>query len=276
MLCPNCGSNDKAAVKETRRMSDGGIRRRRRCQKCFNDFETLENVSGRNLRVIKSDGSTELFDKEKIRKGIVKAAVRPHHSDRLTEVVESITREAQRASDAGAVSSAIIGENVLSHLQSFDPVTHVRYALTQLGRQDKAGVLGWRDARDFRNWLRETYGSEIGHAHLPAKIAQVVKRDGRREPFDSRKLERSIGVASKGRGSQESVRDLATEVARDVEHELSEQAIVTSGQLAAEIIRALRDRDSIAAIRFASTAKGFLSVEDYESEALGLRAFHHK
>ena len=239
MLCPNCGADEKAAVKETRRSADGGVRRRRRCPKCFNDFETIENVSGGNIRVVKNDESIEPFDKDKIRVGIVKAAVRPHHSDRLHEVVEGITQEVQRTSEAGSISSTQIKEIVLRHLQVFDPVTHIRFALSQLGRRDQIGVRGWSDIKDFRSWLRETYGHEIGHARPPAKLAQVVKRDGRREPFDPRKLERSIGVASKGRGSPESVRDLATDVAREVENELSEQSIVTSGQLAADIIRVL-------------------------------------
>lgn len=51
MNCPNCGSSEKAMVKETRPTTDGGVRRRRRCPICFHDFETTEHISGDRLRV---------------------------------------------------------------------------------------------------------------------------------------------------------------------------------------------------------------------------------
>jgi transcriptional repressor NrdR len=99
-----------------------------------------------------------------------------------------------------------------------------------------------------------------------------VKHDGRREPFDRGKLERSIGRAAKGRGaSPAAVHGLATEVAQDVLNELGEQPVVTAGQIASEILRSLRRRDHIGFLRYASTAKGYLSREDYEFEAVALR-----
>ncbi|WP_298381678.1 ATP cone domain-containing protein [Ferrimicrobium sp.] len=256
---------------ETRRTSDGRIRRRRRCPACHNDFETVEQINAEVPHVVKFNGTREPFDKEKVRKGIVKSAVRQYHVDWLSELVESISSEVRRSSSDGLIDSTAVAEIVLTHLQGFDPVTHVRFALTQLGRRDHGDTRGWRNEREFRHWLEENYPYEVGRARPSAKIAQVIKRDGRREPFARHKLERSIGICSKGRGSSTSVRDLATEITRDVELELSEQSVVTSGQLAAETIRVLRTRDPIAAIRFASTAKQFVSVEDYEAEALGLR-----
>ncbi len=274
MLCPNCGSNAKAAVLETRKAAEGGIRRRRRCADCFHDFETVERVNAERLQVQKSDGGVELFDRNKVRRGIIKAAVRQHHADQLLEVIESIVLAVHKAATNERVSSRDVSDVVLSHLKDFDPVTHVRYALTQLGRRDQrpGGRNGWKGVKEFRRWLESEYPEATARSHASARIAVVVKKDGRREPFDIRKLERSIGVASKGRGpSDGSVRDLATRLAESVEHELSHQTVVTSGQLAAEILRGLRSLDPLAAIRFASTMKRFVSVEDYEIEALGLR-----
>jgi len=270
MHCPNCGSAEKSAVKETRRAFGGGIRRRRQCPDCYHDFETLEQVSMGNLRVLKSDGSIKPFDRARVRRGIVKAAVRPHHAEQLSELVESIVQEAQQRSVDNVVSSQTIGEIVLARLKDFDPVTHVRFALTQLGRRDHDGSPGWTTSAEFQTWLAEEY-PHLTYFHPPAKTSWVVKRDGRREPFDRHKLERSIGVASKGRGkSDDEVRDLATRIGTTVVQELMQQAIITSGQVAAEIVRVLRTIDHVAAVRFASTAKGFVSVEDYETEALGL------
>ncbi len=273
MLCPSCGSARKAHVKETRQASDGGIRRRRQCSDCNADFETLEHVSGDRMSVRKSNGTEELFERAKVRKGIIKAAVREHHADRLTELTESITQDARRSAQSDVIDSETLATIVLEHLKEFDPVTHVRYALTQLGRQDQVSgrQRGWKGLRDFRRWLVAAY-PQLEHFHPRAKLSYVVKRDDRREPYDRQKLERAVGVASKGRGSSDrTVHDLATNIAEWVEQALSGQTIVTSGQLAAEVLRALRKSDQIAAIRFASTAKRFVSVEDYETEALGLR-----
>ncbi len=272
MLCPKCGSGGKAEVKETRSAVDGGIRRRRRCPECHHDFHTIEHVSGDRLRVRKSDGQDELFERSKLRRGIVKAAVRPHHIDQLSELVESITQVAhQRAADE-FIDSGSLAEVVLEHLRDFDEVTHVRFALTQIGRRDQPDrSRGWTRSSEFRRWLVDAY-SRLEHSHPPAKLHLVVKRDDRREPYDRRKLEHSIGLSSKGRGRADlQVRDFASQIASIVEQELSDQAIVTSGQISAEIIRSLRRTDHIAAIRYASTAKRFSSVEDYEIEALGLK-----
>lgn len=272
MLCPNCGSSNKAEVKETRPGGDGGIRRRRRCPDCHHDFQTVEHVSGDLLRVRKSDGRIEVFDRAKLRRGVVKAAVRPHHADQLTELVEGIAASAHQAATDGTIESSQLASLTLASLQEFDEITHVRFALTQLGRRDQPDrSRGWRRSADFRGWLTEVY-PRLEHSKPPAKLSTVVKRDDRREPYDRKKMERSIGVASKGRGSADSqVHDFASTIAVAVEKALSDQALVTSGQIASEIIRYLRSTDHIAAIRYASTAKRFSSVEDFETEALGLR-----
>lgn len=272
MLCPKCASASKSEVKETRLAPDGGIRRRRRCPDCYHDFYTVEHVSGDHLRVRKSNGQDQLYERAKLRLGIIKAAVRPHHVDQLSELVESITQEAQQRAQDGLIDSKTLAQVVLRHLKEFDEVTHVRFALTQLGRRDQQNYQrGWTRSAEFRRWLTDTY-PRLHHSYPPAKLSTVVKRDDRREPFDRKKLERSIGLVSKGRGrADDQVRDFAVQVADVVEQELSDQVIVTSGQIAAEILRSLRRIDHVAAIRYASTAKRFASIEDYEIEALGLK-----
>lgn len=271
MRCPNCGATTGLSVRETRRSPDATIRRRRRCEGCRHDFTTVEQVSGDQVRVKKSDGRLEPFDRRKLLRGIVKAAVRPHHNARLAELVENIAQDAISQAHDGIVGSSELSEVVLSHLKEFDPVSHVRYALTQLGRRDARAPTGWQDAGEVRVWLRREY-PEVEYVRSPTTTHAVVKRDGRREPFERRKLERSIGLSSKGRGrSDKAVRDLATRVANKVLDELRDQAVVTSGQIAAEVLRCLRRTDHIAALRFASTMKQFAAVGDYETEALGLR-----
>jgi transcriptional repressor NrdR len=270
MQCPQCGLGSHLSVSETRR-HEAAIRRRRNCGHCGHTFQTLEAVVGDTLRVEKSDGTLELLDRAKLLKGVTKASVRPHHADQLAELIELIVQSARRSADEATLTTTELADIVLERLKDFDPVTHVRYALTQLGRRDRPGRVGWKTVVDIRRWLRDEY-PELEYFRPSSVTSTVVKRDGRREPFDRRKLERSIGVASKGRGdSDEAVRRLATWVADNVVGVLEHQSLVTSGQIASEILRVLRATDHVAALRFASTAKGFVSVEDYEAEALGLR-----
>jgi transcriptional repressor NrdR len=275
--CPHCGSTRRQAVKETRRTSDERIIRRRRCPDCFHDFGTVEQLSSNEMRVRKSDGRIVPFSREQIRRSVVKASVRPYHADRLDSLIDGVVSDLYGESRIRPVETNEIGEAVLRHLKEVDEVTQIRFALVHAGRLDRLHREdGWTDARDVRRWLRAQY-PEVEHKRPPGRLTRVVKRDGRREPYSRSKLERSIGVASKGRGNTAEVRRLATDVAADVEAELDDQPLVTSGQLASEILRLLRRRDHIAFLRYASTAKGYVSPDDYDSEAASLRArFPHE
>jgi transcriptional repressor NrdR len=118
-------------------------------------------------------------------------------------------------------------------------------------------------------WLEEAYGSP--DAEPPATTPwRVIKRDGGVEPFDVGKLERSLGIALKGRSSSERVRELAAHVAFDVGHELRGQALVTSQQIAAEVVKLLLKRDRIAYLRYGSVMKRYRSVGDFWIDALVL------
>lgn len=107
----------------------------------------------------------------------------------------------------------------------------------------------------------------VGH---PGSLTTVVKRDGTRQPYERQKLERSIGFAAKGREGAEELRERSVEVAAIVEAALFDQPMVTTGQIAAEILRVFRRWDHIAYLRFASTSKGFDSPEDFAAEAASL------
>ena len=63
MRCPFCGFAD-TQVKDSRPAEDGvSIRRRRQCPACGGRFTTFERVQLRELKVIKRDGTRELFDR---------------------------------------------------------------------------------------------------------------------------------------------------------------------------------------------------------------------
>jgi transcriptional repressor NrdR len=271
MNCPQCGSSGRTSVKETRTRADGRITRRRLCPDCRSYFSTVEMVSETGLHVAKSDGRVVPFDRDSLKRSIERAAVRPYKGEDLERLVDEVVAIVYSSARGGPIPSAEVGEAVLRVLRKFDPVSHIRFALVQSGRKDREdNRSGWAGIADVRNWLAEEYRDLQGYRH-PGGLSLVVKRSGEWQNFDRKRMEKSIGVASKGRGSPEEVWQLAEDVATDVERALGDQPIVTTGQIAAEILRSLRRRSPIAYLRFASTAKGFNSPQSYEAEAFALR-----
>ena len=73
MKCPNCGYID-STVTDSRPVEDySRIRRRRECKSCQKRFTTYEIIDSIPITVIKKDGSKQLFDRNKLLSGIMKA-----------------------------------------------------------------------------------------------------------------------------------------------------------------------------------------------------------
>ncbi len=97
MHCPFCGAND-TRVTDSRLVADGDqVRRRRQCAGCSERFTTYETAELVMPRVIKSDGSRELFDESKLRAGMLRALEkRPVSAESIEAAVERI-RQTLRA-----------------------------------------------------------------------------------------------------------------------------------------------------------------------------------
>ncbi|MEU4769008.1 ATP cone domain-containing protein [Actinosynnema sp. NPDC023794] len=258
---------------ETRRAETGTVQRRRACQECGQRFATVERISTEFLRVRKQDGSLENFSREKIAKGIGKASsvFRISTAD-IDAFVERIVDRLQPPGPGIPIPSHEIGHLVLQILQDSTSVTDVariRFAMTFLGKVSRKG--GFRDAQDLRHWLENNYPLPITHAHVDHTNPDVLKRTpGHVETFDHRKLERSIGLAAKGRGTDSFVRTFASRVARLVRERIVDQPVITSQQIATEVLSSLRQHDEIAYLRYAATVKPLRSVEDFWREVLSL------
>lgn len=136
MRCPFCAKVN-TQVLESRAVEEGAaIRRRRECGKCQKRFTTYEKVKGAALWVIKKDSRREPFDREKIRRGILRAIEkRTVTLDLVDEVVDAVEREMLRK-ESEEIPSKIIGSAVLKRLKKIDKVAWMRFASVYLEFED--------------------------------------------------------------------------------------------------------------------------------------------
>lgn len=90
----------------------------------------------------------------------------------------------------------------------------------------------------------------------------VVKRDGRREFFDSHKLALGIERACQKRPVN------AAEIARDIETELQNSLVseITSKDIGEMVLSRLREIDIVSYIRFASVYREFKDIDSFMDE----------
>ena len=132
MKCPFC-LHQESSVLESRDSEDGQVtRRRRECDKCHKRFTTYERIEGPQLTVVKKNGSRESFDREKVRRGIVKACEkRPIGNDLREAIIDEVEQEMMKKPN-GEVSSRTIGNAILRRLKKIDKVAYVRFASVYL------------------------------------------------------------------------------------------------------------------------------------------------
>ena len=146
MKCPFCASEDNQVL-ESRVVDEGeAIRRRRECGKCDKRFTTYERVRSSVLWVIKKDGKREPFDREKLKRGTLRAVEkRPVSLDLVEDVVDQVEREMLRK-EKEEVSSRVIGKAVLRRLKRIDKVAWLRFASV---------YLEFEDVKDFEKLIGE-------------------------------------------------------------------------------------------------------------------------
>ncbi|MDO4567063.1 MAG: transcriptional regulator NrdR, partial [Oscillospiraceae bacterium] len=91
-------------------------------------FTTYEVVERRPIMVVKKDGSRELFDRQKLLSGLVKACEkRPISAETLDKAASNIERSICNTMER-EISSEIIGNFAMDELKSIDDVAYVRFA----------------------------------------------------------------------------------------------------------------------------------------------------
>ncbi|OGM32441.1 transcriptional regulator NrdR [Candidatus Woesebacteria bacterium RIFCSPHIGHO2_01_FULL_44_21] len=136
MKCPFCG-NSSSQVLESRTVEGGSsIRRRRKCEHCEKRFTTYEKTRNSVLWVIKKDGKREPFERDKVKRGILRAIEkRPVSLDLVDEIVGRVEREMLRK-DKAEVPSRAIGTAIMRKLKKVDKVAWLRFASVYMEFED--------------------------------------------------------------------------------------------------------------------------------------------
>ncbi len=125
MKCPYCGHTEDKVIDSRPIEDESSIRRRRECLFCHKRFTTFETVESTQIIVIKKSGQKELFDRQKLLSGVLKATQkRPVDAAQLVAEIEAELQNSFRME----VTSGELGEMVMSRLKALDEVSYVRFA----------------------------------------------------------------------------------------------------------------------------------------------------
>lgn len=129
MECPFCGGDSHVLD------SRGGareVRRRRACLGCGRRFTTYERLAAPELRVLKREGATEAFDRDKLLRVVLRVirgrGIAEKSADNLVRGLEA------ELSDLGShtVASGDLADRLLGRLRALDAVAASRFAANYL------------------------------------------------------------------------------------------------------------------------------------------------
>ncbi len=116
-------------VIDSRLVADGHqVRRRRECTKCHERFTTFESAELVMPRIIKSDGSREPFNEDKLRNGLLRSLEKRPVSIEQTEMVINKLKSQLRATGEREVPSEMLGTLIMTQLKTLDKVAYIRFA----------------------------------------------------------------------------------------------------------------------------------------------------
>jgi len=128
MFCPFCNAQDTKVI-DSRLVSEGSqVRRRRLCNECNERFTTFELAELIMPRLIKSDGSREPFNEEKLLVGINIALEKRPVSIEAVESAVNKLKSTLRATGEREIPSKMVGELVMDLLKGLDKVAYIRFA----------------------------------------------------------------------------------------------------------------------------------------------------
>lgn len=128
MKCPYCNGEESKVVDSRATEDDGSIRRRRECLNCSKRYTTYEKIENIQIFVIKRNLTREVFDRDKIISGVIRACEkRPVSRLDIENLVNSIEKRLNNTMTS-EISSEEIGELILEKLRDMDEVAYIRFA----------------------------------------------------------------------------------------------------------------------------------------------------
>lgn len=110
------------------------------------------------------------------------------------------------------------------------------------------------------------------YEHVEEQPLMVVKKDGRREPFDRHKLLGGLVKACEKRPvSMDDLEKLVDELERELSQQFERE--VPSREVGERVMKKLHALDPVAYVRFASVYREFKDVEQFMRELKDLLAF---
>ena len=133
---------------------------------------------------------------------------------------------------------------------------------------DEDRVVDTRSRNDGKSIRRKRLCLKCGRRfftveEIEDKTLSVIKRDGRREPYERKKLVRSIQLACTKRPIPV---DAIETLVEDIESEMDFVHEIDSRKIGEKVIRALRQLDEVAYVRFASVYRNFRDKEEFLRE----------
>ena len=140
MKCPVCGNFDSKVIDSRPIEADNSIKRRRECPVCLKRFTTFEVIESVQLVVVKKSGTKELFDRNKLLSGLLKACQkRPVNAEEIATEIEAELHNSLK----NEITTVEIGEVVMRKLKEKDEVAYVRFASV------------YREFKDIETFLNE-------------------------------------------------------------------------------------------------------------------------
>ena len=143
MRCPFCRVDDDSVLDRRTIREGNAILPRRKCLACSKRFTTYERTEVAPRIVVKKDSSRELFSREKILSGLLKACHKRNISlPQLENLAAKIEAEVYEEFD-DEVSTRAIGQKVSDALKTLDHVADPSFASV------------YRDFKDVTEFLDE-------------------------------------------------------------------------------------------------------------------------
>lgn len=115
-------------MKDSRPTADG-VRRRRECKVCHRRFTTFEELAQPDLRVVKADGSLEVFQEEKLRRALARVCRdRPVREGQIRSLARRLEAELMEEGVA-TVRSSELARRVHDALEPLDLLAAERFAI---------------------------------------------------------------------------------------------------------------------------------------------------